>query len=149
MIKELRLATGCGDAKAHVQMEKKTWQSENWEESKARTKVRSLWSDVCLRYLWKKKIHDDVVIRIRNKYNQAFNLRLRYKQQTLQYTCKSCLWRLLGTLLSTRNLLINYKYFSLTKGRRIFFLTVLIIKKLRFFKKSTTGINFIQVKIHI
>lgn len=32
-----------------------------------------------------KKIHDDVVIRIRNKYNQAFNLRLRYKQQTLQY----------------------------------------------------------------
>ena len=33
----------------------------------------------------KKKIHDDVVIRIRNKYNQAFNLRLRYKQQTLQY----------------------------------------------------------------
>lgn len=87
MIKELRLAIGRGDAKAHVQMEKKTWQSENWEESKARTKVRSLWSDVCLLYLWKKKIHDhdDVVIRIRNKYNQAFNLRLRYKQQTLQY----------------------------------------------------------------
>ena len=84
MIKELRLATGRGDAKAHVQMEKKTWQSENWEESKARTKVRSLWSDVCLLYL-EKKIHDDVVIRIRNKYNQAFNLRLRYKQQTLQY----------------------------------------------------------------
>lgn len=67
----------------------------------------------------------------------------------LYSTCKSCLWRLLGTLLSTRNLLINYKYFSLTKGRRIFFLTVLIIKKLRFFKKSTTGINFIPVKIHI
>lgn len=84
MIKELRLATGRGDAKAHVQMEKKP-DSENWEESKARTKVRSLWSDVCLLYLWKKKIHDDVVIRIRNKYNQAFNLRLRYKQQTLQY----------------------------------------------------------------
>lgn len=32
----------------------------------------------------KKKNHDDVLLRIRNKYNQAFNLRLRYKQQTLQ-----------------------------------------------------------------
>lgn len=96
----------------------------------------------------KKKIHDDVVIRIRNKYNQALICGLDTNNK-LYSTCKSCLWRLLGTLLSTRNLLINYKYFSLTKGRRIFFLTVLIIKKLRFFKKSTIGINFIQVKIHI
>lgn len=148
MIKELRLATGCGDAKAHVQMEKKTWQSENWEESKARTKVRSLWSDVCLLYLWKKKFM--MMWWLGSGINTTRLLICGLDTNNKLYsTCKSCLWRLLGTLLSTRNLLINYKYFSLTKGRRIFFLTVLIIKKLRFFKKSTTGINFIQVKIHI
>ena len=148
MIKELRLATGCGDATAHVQMEKKTWQSENWEESKARTKVRSLWSDVCLLYLWKKKFM--MMWWLGSGINTTRLLICGLDTNNKLYsTCKSCLWRLLGTLLSTRNLLIDYKYFSLTKGRRIFFLTVLIIKKLRFFKKSTIGINFIQVKIHI
>lgn len=148
MIKELRLATGRGDAKAHVQMEKKTWQSENWEESKARTKVRSLWSDVCLLYLWKKKFM--MMWWLGSGINTTRLLICGLDTNNKLYsTCKSCLWRLLGTLLSTRNLLINYKYFSLTKGRRIFFLTVLIIKKLRFFKKSTIGINFIQVKVHI
>ena len=149
MIKELRLATGCGDrCKSARTNGKKTWQSENWEESKARTKVRSLWSDVCLLYLWKKKFM--MMWWLGSGINTTRLLICGLDTNNKLYsTCKSCLWRLLGTLLSTRNLLINYKYFSLTKGRRIFFLTVLIIKKLRFFKKSTIGINFIQVKIHI
>ena len=95
MIKELRLATGRGDAKAYGQMEK-TSQSENWEESKAGTKVRSLWSDVYLLYLWKKKkIHDVVLIRIRNKYNQAFTSVICSLDTNNKLYCKTSLWRLL------------------------------------------------------
>lgn len=84
MIKELRLATGRGDAKAHVQMEKNLTERElRGIESENKSQKSLIW---CLFTVFvKKKIHDDVVIRIRNKYNQAFNLRLRYKQQTLQY----------------------------------------------------------------
>ena len=85
MIKELRLATGSGDAKARVQMEKKPdrARTERNPESENKSQKSLIW---CLFTVFvKKKIHDDVVIRIRNKYNQAFNLRLRYKQQTLQY----------------------------------------------------------------
>jgi len=146
MIKELRLATGRRDAKAHGQMKKKNLTERELRgiESGNKSRKSLIW---CLFTVFvKKKIHDDVLIRINNKYNQAFNLRLTNTNNKLYSNCKSCLWRLLGTLLSTRNLLINYKYFSLTKGRRIFFLTTLIIKKLRLFKKSTIGINFIQVK---
>ena len=85
MIKELRLATGRGDAKAHVQMEKKNLTERELRgiEGGNKSQKSLIW---CLFTVFvKKKIHDDVVIRIRNKYNQAFNLRLRYKQQTLQY----------------------------------------------------------------
>ena len=83
MIKELRLATGCGDAKAHVQMEKKPdrARTERNRKRELKSEVFDLMFVYCI--CEKKKIHDDVVIRIRNKYNQAFNLRLRYKQQTL------------------------------------------------------------------
>lgn len=85
MIKELRLATGCGDAKARVQMEKKPdrARTERNRKRELKSEVFDLMFVYCI--CEKKKIHDDVVIRIRNKYNQAFNLRLRYKQQTLQY----------------------------------------------------------------
>lgn len=148
MIKELRLATGRGDAKAHVQMEKKPDRART--ERNRKRELKSEVFDLMFVYCICEKKKFMMMWWLGSGINTTRLLICGLDTNNKLYsTCKSCLWRLLGTLLSTRNLLINYKYFSLTKGRRIFFLTVLIIKKLRFFKKSTIGINFIQVKIHI
>lgn len=82
MIKELRLAIGRGDAKAYKWKKKPDRaRTERNRKREQKSEVFDLMFVYCI--CEKKKIHDDVVIRIRNKYNQAFNLRLRYKQQTL------------------------------------------------------------------
>lgn len=144
MIKKLRLATGCGDAKGKKNL---TERELRGIESENKSQKSLIW---CLFTVFVRKKKFMMMWWLGSGINTTRLLICGLDTNNKLYsTCKSCLWRLLGTLLSTRNLLINYKYFSLTKGRRIFFLTVLIIKKLRFFKKSTIGINFIQVKIHI
>lgn len=141
MIKQFRLATGRGDAKAQGEMEK--YPDRARTERNRKREQKSEVFDLMFTVSVKKKIHNDVLIRIRIKYN--LRLLICGLDTTNKIYCKSCLWRVLGTLLSTRKLLIKISI-SLTKGRRIFFLTMLFIKKLRFFKKSTIGINFIQIK---
>ena len=108
-------------------------------ESGNKSRKSLIW---CLLYLWKKKF---IMMCWLGSGLSTTRLLICGLDTNNKIYCKSCLWRVLGTLLSTRKLLIKISI-SLTKGRRIFFLTMLFIKKLRFFKKSTIGINFIQIK---
>lgn len=104
MIKELRLATGRGDAKAHGQMEKKPDRART-ERNRKREQKSEVFDLMFIYCICEKKIHDVVLIRIRNKYNQAFTSVICSLDTNNKLYCKTSLWRLLRTLLSTRNLL--------------------------------------------